>query len=100
MLYIGTRNTSGDGTAIATAGATERVRVRRIQLQLTESTGPVTVLLKLASMTIYQVLLANQGDGVVFDLAGVTGALGADLYVNLSDAKAVAYVIDAAISTL
>lgn len=99
-MYIGTRNTSGDGSAIATAGATERVRVRTVQLQLTDSTGPVTVLLKLAAVTIYQVLLAEQGSGVVFDLGGVAGAKGADLYVNLSAAKEVSYVIDAEISTL
>lgn len=95
MAYAtGTRSTSGDGSAVASAGAAERLKLGEfIQLQLTVA-GPVTVVLKLGSTTHYTVLLQNAGDGVILHrIPPIIGQLGEDLYVDLSDAKAVGYVI-------
>jgi hypothetical protein len=92
--YVGTRNTSGNGDAIITAGATERLRLGNfVQLQLNEA-GPCTVLLKFGSTTIYSVTLQSAGDGVVVTLPAQVSALADPLYINLSAAKAVGYVVD------
>lgn len=99
-LIIGSRNTSGDGSTIKAAAANERLRLGDfIQLQLTESTGPVTAVLKLGSTTVYSVLLATQGSGVALRLPEIIGQRGDDLFLNLSDNKAVGYTIDVDVLT-
>lgn len=95
MPYIrGVRDTAGGGTAVATAGATERIRIGRfIQLQLKEA-GPVDVLLKLGDTTHYSVLLESTSQGIVLDdIPGMTGERGEDLTIDLSAAVEVAYHI-------
>lgn len=85
MLVTTTRAGSGDGTALVTAGASERLRIGRyIYLQLLE-TGPITVVLKFGSATIHSpILLQSVGDGVVLNLPDQDSALAAALYANLS----------------
>lgn len=95
MAYArGTRNSSGNGSAVATAGASERLKLGDfIQLQLT-AVGPVTIVLLLGSTQVYSVLLQNAGEAVILQrIPPIVGQLGEDLYVDLSDAKAVGYVI-------
>lgn len=85
MLVATTRTGSGDGTALATAGASERLRIGDyIYLQLLE-TGPVTVLLKFGSTSLHSpILLSSDVPGVVLKLPEQISAQAAALYVNLS----------------
>lgn len=93
-IYVGTRNTPGDGDAIVTAGASERLSIGDfVQFQLNEA-GPCTLLLKYNSTTIYSVTLQSAGDGVALPIPNQVSAPAAALYVNLSAAKAIGYVLD------
>lgn len=85
MLVATTRAGSGDGTALVTAGASERLRIGDyIYLQLLE-TGPITVVLKFDSTVLHSpILLQSVGDGVVLKLPGQISAKAAALYANLS----------------
>lgn len=85
MLVTTTRAGSGDGTALITAAAGERLRIGDyIFLQLLE-TGPITVVLKFGSTAIHSpILLQNVGDGVVLELPHQVSAQAAALYANLS----------------
>ena len=99
MLYKGNRNTSGDGSAIFTAGAAQYAILRGyVFLQITE-TGPVSVILKFiknaSSVQIHSTIkLVSDGDGVVLELPVVASVAGAALHINLDAAKSVNYTID------
>lgn len=90
----GTRDTAGGGTAIATAGDDERIRIGDfIQLQIKE-TGPVDVLLKLGSTTHYSVLMQAPPDGVILvSIPRMTGERGEDMTLDLSSSVEVGYQI-------
>lgn len=101
MLYIGSRGTSGDGTAIVTAGAGERIRVHgHFFLQIAE-TGDVTVIPKFVvgetSSKVHADIILGSSDvkGVLMDIPMQTSPLGASLHLNLSDAIDVNYTIQA-----
>ena len=85
MLISTTRTGSGDGTALATAGANERLRIGDyIFLELLE-TGPITVVLKFGAAAIHSpILLRAGGIGIAIKIPHQYSALGAALYVHLS----------------
>lgn len=85
MLVTTTRAGAGDGTALITAGASERLRIGDyIFLQLLEA-GPITVVLKFGSTVIHSpILLSSAVPGVVLNIPHQHSALAAALYVNLS----------------
>ncbi len=85
MLVSTTRTGSGDGTALITAGAAERLRIGDyIFLELLEP-GQVTVVLKFGSTVIHSpILLSSAVPGVVLELPEQISAQAAALYVNLS----------------
>lgn len=89
----GTRATSGDGTAvIAAPGASSRILIDYIQLQ--SEAGEVTILLKHGSTSIDRIYCAAAGNGKTEYLpVPVTTDLNSAIYVNLSDAVQVGYVI-------
>lgn len=96
MIVRGTRNTPGDGTAVATADpAANRLIVGPfLQLQ-NKGASDVNVKLKLGTREIYDVLLEPKVAVLINDFsdeAGV-GAADEDLYVNLDVAIAVYYQI-------
>ena len=98
MLRIGNRATSGDGTAIVDAGASQRVRVQGYVFLQAQEAGPVTALLKFVdgetSTSLHAgIKLVDDGSGVVLDLPAQTSTPGAALHLNLSDAKSVNYTI-------
>lgn len=81
----GTRSTSGDGTAIATATGSKCIEIDWLQLQNLNTTTDVTVILKFGSTEIYRVLLAEK-TGVIPGLPKElrVSAANDSLYVNLS----------------
>lgn len=85
MLVSTTRTGSGDGTALITAGAAERLRIGAyIFLELLEA-GPITVVLKFGAAAIHSpILLQSVGTGIVLQIPDQYSALAAALYVNLS----------------
>ncbi len=85
MLIPTTRTGSGAGTALATAGASERLRIGEyLFLQLLE-TGPITVVLKFDATAIHSPILLNEvGLGVIIELPTQISAKGAAFYVDLS----------------
>ncbi len=85
MLVKTTRTGAGDGAALITAAASERLRIGSyIFLQLLEA-GPITILLKFDAVAIHSpILLSSVASGVVLKLPEQTSPLGANLYVNLS----------------
>lgn len=96
MIVRGTRNTPGDGTAVATADpATNRLKVGPfLQLQ-NKGTADVNIKLKLGTREIYDVTLESKIAVLITDFPDEAGA-GAqdeDLYVNLDGAVAVYYQI-------
>lgn len=101
MRVVGTRNTSGDGTAvIAAPGAGMRIVIHGIQLQA-EVTGDQTILLKSGSTTVYRLFVATKVDGIVRELAGenetdmrIYGGANEAIFVNLSASLLMNYVID------
>lgn len=91
---IGTRDTSGDGTAvIAAPGATSRIIIDSIQIQ-SESSTAVTVLVKRGSTTIDRVRCGGDAQGKL-EVLQYPIVCGYDeaIYVNLSGAVTVNYVI-------
>jgi len=94
-LYRGNRATSGDGTAIVTAAAGFRLKLNGFfKVQLLE-TGPVTLLLKCGSTTVYSAYMVDAGDGELMADFPLTYSGEAEaLYVNLSAAKSVDYAIN------
>lgn len=101
MLYIGSRGTAGAGTAIVTAGASERIRVYgHFFLQIAE-TGDVTVIPKFVvgedSSKVHVDIILGSSDttGVLLDLPMQVSPLGASLHLDLSDAIDVNYTIQA-----
>lgn len=101
MQIVGTRNTSGDGTAvIAAPGAGRRIVIHGIQLQA-EADGDQTVLIKSGSTTVYRFFMATKVQGIVRELSGENETdmriyCGANeaVFVNLSAAVAMNYIID------
>lgn len=101
MRVVGTRNTSGDGTAvIAAPGAGMRIVIHGIQLQA-EVDGDQTILLKSGGTTIYRLFVATKVDGIVRELSGENETdmriyCGANeaIFVNLSASLLMNYVID------
>lgn len=95
MDLTGTRNTAGNGTALATANAGQKLRIGKfILLQLKATVGPVTALLKFGSTTVLPLHMTVQGDGLVLvDVPPMVSAAGDSLYLNLSDDKEVMYKI-------
>ena len=94
MLYQGTRNTSGNGTAILTPATGKRLRTNGVlKLQLKEA-GPVNVLVKMGSTTIYTAYIKDDGAGELVQLPVKNYGVDEALYINLDAAKAVLYVID------
>ena len=96
MLVRGTRNTAGDGTAVAVADpATNRLIVGPfVQLQ-NKGASNVNVKIKLGTREIYDVLLEPESAVLITDFPNEAGAglADEDLYVNLDGAIAVYYQI-------
>ncbi len=96
MIVKGTRNTSGDGTVVASADpATNRLVVGPfLQLQ-NKGAADVNVKLKLGTREIYDVLLEPKVAVLITDFANEAGAGSEDedLYVNLDSSVAVYYQI-------
>lgn len=96
MIAKGTRNTSGDGTAVASADpATNRLIVGPfVQLQ-NKGAADVNIKLKLGTREIYDVLLEPKMAVLITDFPDEAGAGTADedLYVNLDGSIAVYYQI-------
>lgn len=85
MLKFTTRTGAGAGTALITAGASERLRIGDyIYLQLME-TGTITVVLKFDAAAIHSPILLDQtAFGVALKIPEQISAKGAALYVDLS----------------
>lgn len=85
MLVATTRTGAGAGTALVTAGASERLRIGDyIYLQLLE-TGPITVHIKFGETSLHSpILLSSDVPGVVLKWPEQISAKGAALYVDLS----------------
>ena len=101
MLYHGNRNTTtGNGTAIVTAGATQRLRLNGLMKIQAKEAGPINALLQFvksgaADDTIYEVYMLSQGDGeVVHPLPLHVSEPGAALHIDIDVAKVVAYAIE------
>lgn len=96
MIAKGTRNTSGDGSAVAEADpAVNRLVVGPfVQLQ-NKGAADVNIKLKLGAREIYDVLLEPKMAVLMTDFPDEMGAGAADedLYVNLDSAVAVYYQI-------
>lgn len=101
MRVVGTRNTSGDGTAvIAAPGAGMRIVIHGIQLQA-EVAGDQTILVKSGGTTVYRLFVSAKGEGLVRELSGENETdmriyCGANeaIFVNLSASLLMNYVID------
>lgn len=97
---VGTRSTSGDGTAvIAAPGAGLRNVITYYRLQL-EADGDQTILLKSGSTTIGRFFGSSKGHGIIERLDQENELIdrifcGANeaVYINLSAASAVNYTI-------
>lgn len=85
MLKFTTRAGAGDGTALITAAAGERLRIGDyVFLQLMEA-GEITVILKFGSTQVHSpILLKDASMGTVLKFPHQTSAPGEALYVNLS----------------
>ncbi len=92
----GTRNTSGDGTAVLDPGATGKVHVSGVQQMQSEATGVVTMILKVGTTPVARVYCPSAGQGLVTKI-DYTGAVGEKLYVNLSDNISCGYVLNAVV---
>lgn len=90
----GTRSTSGDGTAvIAAPGAMSRILIDYIQLQ-SEADTAVTVLLKSGSTVVDRIYCGSGGHGKTEKLdRPIVCGFNEAIYVNLSGAVQVGYVI-------
>ncbi len=100
-LYKGTRNTTvGNGTAIVTAGATERLRLNGLMKIQAKEAGPINALLQFvksgsADVTVYEVFAVDSGNGeIVHPLPLHVSEPGASLHIDIDVAKVVAYAID------
>ncbi len=85
MLKFTTRTGAGAGTALITAGASERLRIGDyVFLQLLE-TGTITAVLKFDAAAMHSpILLDGTAMGVVLKIPEQVSAKGAALYVDLS----------------
>ncbi len=98
---FGTRNTSGDGTAvIAAPGAGLRIVIYGWRIQA-EVDGDQTVLLKSGSTSLKRFFMATKAQGIVEDLSGENETdkrvyCGANeaVFVNLLNPLAMNYDID------
>ena len=98
---FGTRNTSGDGTAvIAAPGAGQRIVVFGWRVQA-EVDGDQVVLIKSGSTSLLRFFMATKAQGIVEDLSGENETdkrvyCGANeaVFVNLSASLAMNYDID------
>jgi hypothetical protein len=101
MLYHGTRNTTtGNGTAIVTAGATQRLRVNGfLKIQAKES-GTINALLQFvksgsSDVTIYSVYMDADVRGEIIDKLPLhVSEPGASLHIDIDVAKIIAYAIE------
>lgn len=96
MIVRGTRNTAGDGTAVAVADpAANRLIVGPFWQLQNKGDVDVNVKLKLGAREIYDVLLESKIAVLITDFPDEAGAGGADedLYVNLDGAIAVYYQV-------
>ena len=94
-LYRGNRATSGDGTAVVTAAAGFRLKLSGFfKVQALEA-GPITLLLKCGSTTVYSAYMVDSGDGeLITEFPLIYSGEAEALYVNLSAAKSVDYAIE------
>lgn len=100
-LYSGTRNTSGAGDAIVTAGATTKLIVGRFIMLEGLAAGDNTIIVKFvkgaSTVTIFTLTLSNDVKAGVFALPDIQESVaGAALHVDLSAALAMRYQIDVA----
>lgn len=80
-----TRTGAGNGTAIATAAAGERLRIGDYVFLQALDAGPITVILKFGDTEIHSpILLQNVESGVVLKFPPQTSGQAEALYVNLS----------------
>lgn len=93
MIVRGTRNSSGDGTAVMAATAAQRLTVGPfVQLQ-NKGAADVNVKLLLGATEIYDVLLEPKIALVLTDFPSANGGVGQALFVNLDAAVDVYYQI-------
>ena len=94
-LYRGNRATSGDGTAVVTAASGFRLKLNGFFKLQALAAGPINVLVKCGSTTVYSAYMVSDGDGELIAEFPLTYSGEAEaLYVNLDTAKSVDYAID------
>ena len=99
-LYTGIRNTIGNGSAIVTAGATQRLKLNGFLKIQAKEAGPINALVQYVKsgaddVTVYEVYMANNGGGDIVDKVPLfVSEPGAALHIELDVAKVIAYVIE------
>lgn len=94
---IGTRSTAGDGTAVIAAPTSDKeVRLYFVQLQA-EASGTVTVLINGGATAVDRIRCAGDGQGKLREYTDrncIRCGAGNAVYVNLSDAVQVGYILE------
>lgn len=86
MQVVGTRNTSGDGTAIIAApGANKRIVIYGWRAQA-EVDGDQTVLLKSGSTTIGRVFMSTKAQGILERMSSDDSRVDEKIYCGTNEA--------------